>query len=104
MNTAFFGTSIMAFEFTRAYLIKSYSKKRIFLGLVLISILFTTISFNFAAYTTAFQGVRFFEFFGGRLIPAFAINFAASYLALLGGPTSSLAYIFPCRLSNGFHP
>lgn len=104
VNTAFFGTSIVAFEFARAYLIKSCSKKRIFLGLVLVSLLFTAISFNFAAYTTAFEGTRFFEFFGGRVIPAFAINFAASYLALLGGPTSSLAYMFPIQAFQWLSP
>lgn len=104
VNTAFFGTSIMAFEFARAYLIKSCSRKRIFLGLVLVSILFTIISFNFAAYTAALQGASFFEFFGGRWIPAFAINFAASYLALLGGPTSSLAYMLPLQAFQWLSP
>lgn len=104
INTAFFGTSIVALEFARAYLVRSCSRKRVFLGLVLVSLLFTAISFNFAAYTTAFQGTRFFEFFGGRAIPAFAINLAASYLALLGGPASSLAYIFPLQAFQWLSP
>lgn len=104
VNTAFLGTSIIAFEFARAYLVKSCSKRRILLGLVLVSILFTTISFNFVAYITAFEGTRFFEFFGGRVIPAFAINLAASYLALLGGPTASLAYMFPLQAFQWLSP
>jgi signal peptidase len=104
VNTAFLGTSIVAFEFARAYLVKSCSRKRILLGLVLVSVLFTAISFNFAAYTTALQGMRFFEFFGGRVIPAFAINLAASYLALLGGPTASLAYMFPLQAFQWLSP
>jgi signal peptidase I len=104
INTAFFGTAIIAFEFSRAYLIRACSRKRLILGLVLISFLFTLVSYNWAAYAIALDPLKFIEFVGGKIIPTFAINLVATYLVLLGGPTTSLAYMFPLQAFTWLSP
>lgn len=103
-NTAFFGSTILAFEFSRAYMIKVCSRRRMVMGLVFVSIMLTMVSYNWTAYTTALEPLKMLEFVGGEIIPTFAINLIATYLALLGGPTTSLAYMLPLQAFTWLSP
>ncbi|MEM3442630.1 MAG: signal peptidase I, partial [Candidatus Bathyarchaeia archaeon] len=93
INTAYFTSPLIAFELSRAYLIKSCPKKRIFIGIVLISLFYTFINFPLAKFLTLGEPVETAKFIGSSLLPTLAQNIFATYLALLGGPAASIAYL-----------
>jgi len=93
VNTAYFSSALIAFELTRAYLIKSCPKKRIFTGIALTALFYTLISFTPVRFLSLNTLVKTTKFIGSSLLPTFAQSLYATYLALLGGPTASIAYM-----------
>ncbi|MEM3728607.1 MAG: signal peptidase I [Candidatus Bathyarchaeia archaeon] len=90
---AYFTSPLIAFETSRAYLIKSCPKKRIFFGLALTSLFYTFISFPLAKFLTLSEPAETAKFMSSSLLPTLAQNLLATYLALLGGPAASMAYL-----------
>ena len=93
VNTAYFSSALIALELTRAYLIKSCPKKRIFTGIALAALFYTLISFTPARFLSLNTPAKTTKFIGSSLLPIFAQSLYATYLALLGGPTASIAYM-----------
>ena len=95
INIAYFSSALLALETSRTYLIKSCLKKRIFIGLGSISLFYTLISFSSIRYSalTYATPVKTAKFLGSEFLPALAQNLLATYLALLGGVTASIAYL-----------
>jgi len=93
MNIAYFSSTLLGLEFSRAYLIKSCSKRKVFIGIGLISLFYTLISLPLTKFLTLGAPADTAKFLGSDLLPALAQSLLATYLALLGGPTASIAYL-----------
>ncbi|MEM1540752.1 MAG: signal peptidase I [Candidatus Bathyarchaeia archaeon] len=93
INITYFMSPIIAMELSRAYLIKSCSRKRIFVGVTLTALFYTFISIPLARFIAPKTPTKTIEFLGSDFLPTFAQSILATYLALLGGPTASIAYL-----------
>jgi signal peptidase len=103
LNVTFFGTALVAFEFVRAYLLSRFDRRRTMLAVVLISLLYTVISIPLTRLT-GLDGFTAFPFVGGTMLPSFAENLLASFLAVMGGPLPALAYRGAMECFEWFSP
>jgi signal peptidase len=93
MNVTYFLSALLGLEFSRAYLIKSCPKRKIISGMALTALFYTFISFPPTRFLTLSAPTDTAKFLGSDLLPALAQSLLATYLALLGGPTASIAYL-----------
>jgi signal peptidase len=93
INIAYFSSVLIAIELSRAYLIKSCPKRKIFTGIVLTALFYAFISFPITKFLTLSASAETAKFLGSDFLPAFAQSLFATYLALLGGPAASIAYL-----------
>ena len=89
----YFASPLIALELSRAYLIKSCPKRKIFTGLALTALFYTFITFPISKFLTLGEPAETAKFLGSDLLPALAQSLLATYFALLGGPTASIAYL-----------
>lgn len=93
INIAYFSSALIGLEFSRAYLIKSCPKRKIFTAIGLTALFYTFISFPLTRFLTLGAPAETAKFLGSDLLPTLAQSLLATYLALLGGPTASIAYL-----------
>jgi len=93
INMTYFLSSLFALELSRSYLIKSIPKKKIFLEIGLISLFYTFISLPMAKFAFLGTPTDTAKFLGSDFLPTLAQSLFATYLVLLGGPTTSIAYL-----------
>jgi len=93
MNIAYFSSTLLGLEFSRAYLIKSCSKRKVFMGIGLTALFYTFISLPLTRFTALGTAAETAKFLGSDLLPTLAQSLLATYLALLAGPTASIAYL-----------
>ena len=93
INIAYFSSALLGLELSRAYLIKSIPKRKIFTGIALTALFYTFISFPLTRFLTLGAPADTAKFLGSDLLPTLAQSLLATYLALLGGPTASIAYL-----------
>jgi signal peptidase len=93
MNIAYFSSTLLGLEFSRAYLIKSCSKSEVFMGIGLTALFYTFISLPLTRFTALGTAAETAKFLGSDLLPTLAESLLATYLVLLGGPTASIAYL-----------
>ena len=89
LNTIFFFSSVVGVEFSRAYLLRTFSRYGYTLVVVLTALLYTLLmipltKFNHSEITL--------PFLAGTILPLLAQNLLASLLAFLGGPIASIAF------------
>jgi len=89
LNTVFFVSSLAGLEFSRAFLVKTFSRHGTTLVLVVIALLYTFLMTALSKFTHITHP---FPFFSGTFLPLLAQNLLASLLALLGGPIASIAF------------
>jgi signal peptidase len=107
INLIFVLSNLLGIELSRAYLMKNFGKKKPFLTLGLVTLLYTFITISIVGFLnilTLGEPLAFVEFFGVSFLPTLTANLLASYLALLGGPVASLAYRGPLRAFQWFSP
>lgn len=107
INLLFILSTLFGTELSRAYLMKNFAKKKPFLTLGLVTLLYTFINVSvlgFLSLLIANEPRRLADFLGASFLPIVAENLLASYLALLGGPTASLAYRGPLKAFQWFSP
>jgi signal peptidase len=93
INIAYFSSALVGLELSRAYLIKSCPKRKVFTAIGLIALFYTFISFSPTKFLTLSEPAETAKFLGSDLLPTLAQSLLATYLALLGGPTASIAYL-----------
>jgi signal peptidase len=93
LNIAYFSSALIAMELSRAYLIKSCPKRKIFTGIALTALFYAFISFSLTKFLTLGASAEMAKFLGSDFLPALAQSLFATYLALLGGPAASIAYL-----------
>jgi len=93
INMAYFTSALFGMELSRAYLIKSCPKRKIFAGIASIALFYTFISLPLTKLTSLNTLTDTVKFLSSDLLPALAQSLLATYLALIGGPTASIAYL-----------
>ena len=107
INLIFVLSALFGMELSRAYLMKSFGKKRPILTLGLVTLLYTFITISIVGFLTLLttsEPLRIAEFLGTGFLPTLTENFLACYLALLAGPIASLAYRGPLQAFQWFSP
>ena len=92
-NIIYFLSALLGLEFSRAYLVKSCPKRKIIMGMALISIFYTFINISLSRFTSLGAPAETVEFLGAEFLPGLSQNLLATYLSLLGGPMTSMAYL-----------
>jgi len=92
INLFFVGSMLIGMELSRAWLINHMGKRRIFLALAFVGLLYTLLSIPL----TQIAGIRLqmesITFLNSSVLPSLAENLLATFLALLAGPLASIAY------------
>lgn len=93
INIAYFSSALLGLELSRTCMIKSCPKRKIFMGIGLTALFYTLITISPTKYIALDTPADTAKFLGSTLLPALAQSLLATYLALLGGPTASIAYL-----------
>lgn len=91
-NLTWVFSSLVALEFTRAYLLSALGRRGSVLTLAAVALLFTFVALPLTRITSLDSGTKASAFLGEDGLPLLAENLLASYLALLGGPLPAIAY------------
>ena len=97
-------STLLGMEFSRAYLIKSFGRRRPFLTIGLVTLLYSFVTISTFKLLALNDPLGLTKFLGIGLLPIIAGNLLASYLALIGGPVASLAYRGPLMAFWWFCP
>jgi len=93
INISYFSSALLGLELSRAYLIKSFPKRKVFIGVTSIALFYTFITIPLTKFITPKTAAETAKFLGSDLLPTLSQSLLATYLALLGGPTASIAYL-----------
>ena len=103
-NLVYAITPILAFEFTRAFLVQCFGKGRAFLALILISFLFTLLALpvNLLGSVEGVPGT--FRFVGEYGLPTLAEQMLATFLVITVGPWPAIVYRVTLAASEWLPP
>ena len=104
INAALVSSNLLGRELSRGYLVRILSKKKIEFTLVLITILYTFTSVSISSVLNFKDPLLYTKFMGKTFMPTLASNLLSTYVAQVGGPLASLAYIAPLKLFQWFSP
>jgi signal peptidase len=104
INAIFVFSTLLGMEFSRACVVKGFGRKRPFLTLGLVTLLYSLLSISMVKFMGLNDPLALTKFLGIGLLPAVAENLLASYLSLVGGPIASLAYRAPLAAFWWFSP
>ncbi len=90
-NLIYVGSMLVSVEMARAFLIAGMARRPT-LAIVLASLIFTLLNVPLAQWRMAPDWGAFGRLAGETLLPGFAENMLASFMALLGGPLPAMAY------------
>jgi signal peptidase len=93
LNALYFSSTLIGTELARAQLVTTFPRHRQLIGIALVATLFAIVNFSPARYLSLGEPVETTKFLGSNLLPTIAASLLATYLALLGGPTASIAYM-----------
>jgi len=97
-------STLLGMELSRAYLVKSLGRRRPFLVLGLVTLLYAFLAIPVARLLILRNPLAVTKFLGTGFLPLLAENLLATYLAFLGGPVASLAYRTPLTAFWWFCP
>jgi len=97
-------STLLGMEFSRAYLIKSFGKRRPFLTIGLVTLLYSFVTISTFKLLALNDPLGLTKFLGIGILPIIAENLLASYLSIIGGPVASLAYRGPLMAFWWFCP
>lgn len=91
-NLLFVATMLFGMELSRAWLVNHLGRKRTFLALAFVAIVYTLLSVPLTQITGLKLEVSSIDFINSTLLPSLAENLLATFLALLAGPVPALLY------------
>jgi signal peptidase len=91
-NLLFVAAMLFGMEFSRAWLVNQLGKKRLFLALAFVAIVYTLLSVPLTQLTGLRLELSSIDFVNSTLLPSLAENLLATFLALLAGPVPALLY------------
>ena len=92
INLVFVGSMLAGMELSRAWLVNRLGKKRPFLALAFVTMLYTLLSLPLARITGLRPELKSVTYVNSAVLPALAESMLATFLALLGGPLPAIAY------------
>lgn len=107
VNLVYITSNLLGLELSRAYLMRSFGRKRPLLTLGLVTLMYTFVQTSFLGLMgvlLSLDPLRTANYFGSIFLPTISESLLASYLALLGGPIASLAYRAPLEAFQWFVP
>ena len=93
LNILYFTTMLLGLEFSRAYLIEGFNRKRVYVIIVGISIIYTFLNIPLAKYISIYSTSGLIIFLGSVFLPSLAKNIFATFLVITGGPLASISYL-----------
>lgn len=93
INIAYFLSGVVGLEVSRAYIIKSWPKRKIFLGMAFIALFYAFMQIPLGRFTRLNTALEIVTFLGSEFLPNLSQSLLATYLALLGGPVASIVYV-----------
>jgi signal peptidase len=93
LNVLYFSSTLIGTELARAQLVTTFPRQRRLIGIALVATLFAIVNFSPARYLSLGEPIETTKFLGSNLLPTIAGSILATYLALLGGPLASIAYM-----------
>jgi signal peptidase len=93
LNVMYFSSGLIGTELARAQLVTTFPKHKRLLGIVLVTLLLAIMNFSPARYLSLGAPVETTKFLGSNFLPTIAAGLFATFLALLGGPIASIAYM-----------
>jgi signal peptidase len=91
-NLFFVAGTLFGMEFSRAWLVNHLGRKRLFLALAFVAIIYTLLSVPLTQITGLRLEVGSIDFINSTFLPSLAENLLATFLALLAGPIPALLY------------
>jgi signal peptidase len=91
-NLLFIGTMLVGMEFSRAYLAALLGQRKPLLALLLVSALYTVLNLPLGLLLRMQSAQSSVQTIGERILPVLSENLFATFLVLLGGPFTSIAY------------
>lgn len=104
INTVYFLSALLAMELSRAYLVKLCPGNKLIMGIGLLALLYTFITIPVLRFTELSNVQTSASFIGSEFLPTLAESLLATYLAMLGGPTASIAYLGTMQGFEWFSP
>jgi len=104
MNLGFVVSVLLGMEFSRAYLVNSFSKNHKFRTLLMIALLYTIVSLPLFKLTSVVFSSQGIPFLSAMVLPLIAQNLLACLLAFIGGPLTALAYMGTVTALEWFFP
>ena len=103
ISALYFVSIILGTEFSRAFFLKSFSKRNVFFGFVMSTLVFTFINVSLIKFITL-TSTNAVQTLGTYFIPALGMSVLASGLVLLGGPIASISYLLIVQGFNWLSP
>jgi len=91
-NLIFVGSMLIGMELSRAWLINHLGRRRTFLALAFVAVLYTVLSIPLTQITGLRLDIQSTTFLNATLLPSLAENLLTTLLALLAGPLAAIAY------------
>jgi signal peptidase I len=91
-NLFFAGSTLVAIELSRAFLITRFSPKKRFLAIALVSLLYTIVAIPLSQFLSFRPDIQSTDLVMSSWLPLLAENLLASLLVLIAGPRASLVY------------
>jgi signal peptidase len=104
VNLASFVPLMIALELSRAFLIKNGTRRRAVVATLLAGLFFAFLSIPFVKFESLNTLPAAIEFLGSQFLPVLAESLLATYLAMIGGPITSLAYVGPLTIFEWMSP
>lgn len=91
-NLLYVGSMLVGMELSRAWLVNRLGKKRPFLALAFVAVLYTLLALPLARVMGIRPELQSITYVNSTILPTLAESMLASFLALLGGPLAAIAY------------
>jgi len=91
-NLLYVGSMLVGMELSRAWLVNRLGKKRPFLALAFVAVLYTVLALPLARLMGIKPELQSITYVNSTILPTLAESMMASFLALLGGPLAAIAY------------
>jgi len=92
INIAVLGATVAGIELSRAWLMNRYFLTRPYIGIPLLSFIFTLFNFPWNRFTNISTALSAVNFLGSEFLPSLAQNLLCTYLAFWGGPLPPIIY------------
>jgi signal peptidase I len=93
LNVIYFSSGLVGIELVRAQLVNTFPRHKRLIGIALVTALFTIVSLSPSLILSIAGPAGTAKFLGSNLLPALSGSLLATYLALIGGPVASIAYM-----------